>query len=149
MHPDFLLSGEEVVYRVFGFPVITRYRDGLSAKQLSEWEAMDRLDPIGEFRADFRMAELASVITNIAIKWSAGKKQVKLTDIMEYMPQWDVDAPKEFEVKKQSVEEMKEVFKRIAESANKHFKKIGNRRPPANLKKKKDGLRDTDSNIGS
>jgi hypothetical protein len=48
------------------------------------------------------MAELATIITNIAIKWGAGKKKVQLVELTDYMPQWDKNAPKE--VKKQSLD---------------------------------------------
>jgi len=138
MHPDFLLSGKEEVYKIFGIPIIRRKRHGLNARQLAEWEAYDRLDPIGQWRDDFRMAELASLILNIAIRWGAGKKQVKLTDITDFMPQWDGGAPKE--VKQQSVEEMKQIFKDIMQAQNQI---VGRKKrvdqPPANLRRNKDG----------
>jgi len=105
---------------------------------LAEWEAYDRLDPIGEWRDDFRMAELASLILNIAIRWGAGKKQVKLTEITDFMPQWDVTAPKG--IKQQSVEEMKQVFKDIMQAQNQIVgRKKRVERPPANLRRNKDG----------
>ena len=108
--------------------------DELSAYEIAEWEAYDRLDPIGEFRADFRMAELATVITNIAIKWAAGKKKVDLVDILDFIPKWDAGAPKE--VKKQSVEEMKKALKEIANHAKKQ-PKADLQRPPQKLRKDK------------
>lgn len=97
------------------------------------------MDPIGEVRGDFRMAELASLITNIAIKWATGRKTVKLTEIIDFMPQWDGGVEKE--VKKQSTEDMKKALLVIANAQNKRekAKKRGIDKPPANLKKKKDG----------
>ena len=82
---------------------------------------------------------IASLVMNIAIKWgSDGKKPVKLTDIMDFMPQWDTTAPKEVPV--QSVEDMKQVFKDIIAAQNSRKKvKVNKTRPPVNLKKKKDG----------
>jgi len=110
----------------------------LNAGQLAEWEAYSMIDPVGEWRNDFRFAELASVITNIAIKWAAGKKHVELTDITDFIPQWDVTAPKE--VKKQSVEDMKKVFEDIMRVQEKKKKPAPDlKRPPTTLKKDKDG----------
>jgi hypothetical protein len=113
--------------------------DQLSAYELTEWEMYDRMDPIGESRADFRMAELASLMVNIAIKRSAGTKPVKLTEITDFMPQWDVTAPKQVEVKKQSIPDMKKVLMDIVNTQNKKARKRGIDKPPANLTKKKDG----------
>ncbi|MDH7604842.1 MAG: hypothetical protein QHH13_08090 [Melioribacter sp.] len=108
---------------------------------MAEWEMYDRMDPIGERRADFRMAELASLIVNIAIKWAAGKKPVKLMEITDFIPQWDVTAPKQIDVKKQSTEEIKKALLEIANAHNKKdkIKKRGINKPPANLIKKKNG----------
>jgi hypothetical protein len=84
------------------------------------------------------MAELASLITNIAIKWAAGRKTVKLTEIIDFMPQWD--GPVEKPVAIQSPEEMKKALLEIANAQNKRekAKKRGINTPPVNLKKKKD-----------
>lgn len=110
----------------------------MNVSQLAEWEAYNMLDPIGEWRDDFRFAELASVITNIAIKWASGKKQVQLTEITDFMPQWDVTAPKE--VKKQSVEDMKKVFEDIVKSQERKKKRDASlKKPPTMLNEKKDG----------
>ncbi len=37
----------------------------MSSRELAEWRAYDRLEPIGEPRADFRMAVLTSLIANV------------------------------------------------------------------------------------
>lgn len=78
----------------------------LTAKQLAEWEAYDRLDPIGRWRDDFQMAYLASTMTNLAISIH-GKKGAKLTQVIDYMPKWDEEKQ---EYKVQTVEEMKSVL---------------------------------------
>jgi len=71
------------------------------------------LDPIGEWRADFRTASLISQVVNIArIIW--GKRGVEMTAPLDYMPEWD----KETEYKKQSVEEMKQILLGIAGTQN-------------------------------
>lgn len=113
--------------------------DRLSAYELAEWEAYNMLDPIGEVREDFRNAMLSCLITNIAIKWASGKKTVKLSEIADFLPQWDVTAPKE--VKKQSMEEMKKALKEIAKAQNEAVekKKKLDALPPPNIKKKGNG----------
>lgn len=83
------------------------------------------------------MAELATIITNIAIKWGAGKKKAQLVELTDYMPQWDKNAPKE--VKKQSLDEMKKALKDIYESSLKKQKRADTTRPPTNLKPKQNG----------
>ena len=37
----------------------------LTSSQVSEWMVYNRLDPIGEWRADYRIAVLCSTIANI------------------------------------------------------------------------------------
>lgn len=91
--------------------------DQLTSKQLSEWEAYDRLDPIGSWREDFRMAYLSSLITNLTISVH-GKKGAKTTTPMEFMPEWDREGVIH-EPKKQSVEEMKAIMMGIAKNQNK------------------------------
>ena len=126
-------------YYLFGIPILRKHSPGLTADQLNEWEAADRLDPVGEWRADFRMAELASVITNIAIKWGAGKKKVKLAELMDFMPQWDVKAGKD--PKRQSMEEMRQALYNIYNHSlqvQQRARKDTNR-PPEKLKRKGNG----------
>ncbi len=62
----------------------------LTAAQLTEWEAYDELEPIGEQRADFRIALLCMVIKNLAISaWAS--KGTKLATIGEFLDlmRWD------------------------------------------------------------
>ena len=92
--------------------------DQLTSKQISEWEAYDRIDPIGEWRNDFRIAKLESLITNIVQQLYATKgSKPTITTPMDFMVDWSGD--KVQEVKKQSVEEMKAVMMGIASSQNK------------------------------
>jgi len=121
VHPDVLLDGSVSRYYIFGIPIFTKYSPGLTSDQLLEWEAFDRLDPIGEWRADFRMAELATVISNIALHLNAGKKQVKPIEIDQFMPQWDVRAPKD--PKKQSLADMRQALLDIYNNAQNTLKR--------------------------
>lgn len=99
---------------------------------MSEWEAYDRLEPIGEWRADFRTATLISAITNLArSRWC--EKGVKMTGPADFMPEWDLETKSE--PVKQSVEEMKQIMYAIA-SISKKERKLHNR-PPRKKQKKK------------
>ncbi len=97
-----------------------------------EWEAYDRLDPIGEWRADFRMAKIISENVNVALS-KTGKKNIKLTAPGDYMPDWDFTAPKP-PPKTQSVEEMKEIILSMASSLkdNKKIREEVIPKPPKN-----------------
>jgi hypothetical protein len=99
---------------------------------LSEWEAYDRIDPIGTWREDFRMAYLSSLVTNLVISVH-GKKGAKTTSPMDFMPDWGDEKSKE--PKKQSVEEMKEILLGIAKMQNKRVG-IQNRPPSKKLNRK-------------
>lgn len=97
--------------------------DVLTSYQLSEWEAYDRLDPIGEDRADFRIARLISVVENIArTVW--GEEGVEMTIPADYMPEWDKEDEDDIESKKrQTVEEMKQVMLSITDRQNREVKR--------------------------
>ena len=107
--------------------------DQLTSRQISEWEAYDRLDPIGTWREDFRVAQLLSMMLNIVnnIYAQKGHTPKNLTPL-DFMPDWSGDGRYQ-EPKKQSVEEMKQVMLALASTQNKKVKQ--NNRPP--IKKKK------------
>ena len=101
--------------------------DQLTSIQLSEWQAYDRLEPMGEDRADFRMAYLSTIITNIARKLY-GKAGVEMTVPLDFMPEWDreeedIEEGKIHMPKKQTVEQMKHILEAIAGVQNKKIKK--------------------------
>jgi len=104
--------------------------DSLTSRQLSEWEAYDRLDPIGTWRDDFRLAYLSSLITNIAI-CVHGKKGAKHTIPMDFMLDWDV---KEKKINVQSVEEQKRILMDIF---GEHNKRVASGKIPSVKKKEK------------
>ena len=109
IHPDYLL-------------------DQLTSKQISEWEAYDRIDPIGSWREDFRLAKIESLITNIVQQLYAKKgSKPGLTTPLDFMIDW-MGEGKVNEPKKQSVEEMKSVLLGIAKGQNK--KMIRQNKPP-------------------
>ena len=88
----------------------------MTSEQLAEWEAYNRLEPIGDERIEFSLAMISSVITNIAIA-ALGKPGAKQTTPLDFLPKWDgVGEGKGSgkEPKKQSVEEMKKILQSIA-----------------------------------
>lgn len=98
----------------------------LTSAQLSEWEAYDRLDPIGSWRHDYNHAQLISTITNLAnaIYHEEGKDPV-MTTAGEFMPIWDKEERKRVEhkreveqIKRQSAEDMKSFLTSFAKVHN-------------------------------
>lgn len=109
-------------------------------KQIQEWEAYDKIDPIGTWRDDFRMAQLATVFVNMMI-WAHGKKGAPQAKLIDYMPDWRGGREKVQEV--QSVEEMK---KFLLGFAKRHNKRIGIQpRPP--VKSSRHGHREINSDL--
>lgn len=102
----------------------------LTAYQLAEWEAYDKLDPIGTWRDDYRMAYLASLMNNITISVH-GKKGAKHSLPIDFMPVWDVQK-QTMSPKKQTMEDMKAFALNFAKAHNAQFKKEErvNSRPP-------------------
>ena len=121
MHPDFLL-------------------DQLTSYQISEWEAFNFIDPIGDERSDLQMAILATTIFNLAVDIHA-KKGTKHREITDYLPKWGGDEDEEV---KQGVDEMKSVLLSFAKTHNTRLKKSRPRSKPIAVKiveekPKKDG----------
>lgn len=44
---------------------VEQAQNGMDAEEFARWQAYDRLDPIGQWRADLRAARIASTIANI------------------------------------------------------------------------------------
>jgi len=115
----------------------------LTSRQISEWEAYDRLDPIGEWREDFRFAQLMSLLVNIVSRIFAKKGQtIKDVSPMDFMPDWVGVATNEnvSAQKVQSVEEMKSILLGIAKVQNKVSGIGKNTKKRKPIKKNKDGL---------
>lgn len=91
--------------------------DQLTSAQASEWEAFDKIDPIGKWRDEYSFAVLDSLIVNIVSRLYAKKghtpKEVLPT---EFMPNWSGEKRI---AKRQSVEDMKQALLSIAKSVNK------------------------------
>lgn len=97
--------------------------DDLTANELAEWEAFDRLEPIGEWRDDYRLAYLSSLLTNIAISQS-GRKNAKMTDPEKFLLTWGEYRFKDEKIRIQSVEEMKTALLGIAKVFGKKKKPV-------------------------
>lgn len=108
----------------------------MNAVQLSEWEAYDRLDPMGSWTDDFRMARLMTLIMNIvrSLYPKKGHKPEMVTPD-EFMPNW-LGEEQEAIIKQQDPEEMKQIFQALVRAQNK--KKVLHNNPPSKLTKKKE-----------
>jgi hypothetical protein len=95
-HPDFLLNV-------------------LTAQQISEWEAFNRIQPIGSERYDFYFAQLMTTFHNIAVGFS-GSKTAKQFEMKDFIPNW-TGIEEEPEV--MSPEEIKQFWITFAENHNK------------------------------
>jgi hypothetical protein len=72
----------------------------LTARQYAEWVAFDQLDPVGEWRADFRHASLLSFLFNMAQSVWGGEKKRRSAP-RDFFPEWGKEPPpKESEKKK-------------------------------------------------
>lgn len=74
----------------------------LSARELLQWKAYERIEPFGEIRADIRMAIQTAALVNL--QRSRGSRVAKVTD---FMP----DFAGRYTAKEQSVEEMMTVIR--------------------------------------
>jgi hypothetical protein len=117
LHPDYLV-------------------EHLNAYQLAEWEAYDKIDPIGEWREDFRFAKLTSLIQNLVFAIYCGKGETpKAVTILDEMPDWTGEK-KAAQVQGQTQEQIKQTLLNIAAIK---FPKINKPRktPPPPKKQKK------------
>lgn len=81
----------------------------LTAQQALEWQIYDKLDPVGDWREDFRMGKQASVITNLFRAVYGDKDaKVEMTAPKDFMPDWGRQRVKK--MKKQTVAEQKSIL---------------------------------------
>lgn len=90
----------------------------LTSAQFSEWEAYDKIDPIGSWREDFRMANLAALITNIANSLYGEKGKTKTVTPLDFMPDWAGDKKKK-QQQKPDHERFKQILMGVAAAQNK------------------------------
>jgi hypothetical protein len=105
--------------------------DHLTSAQISEWEAYDRIDPIGTWREDYRMAFLSSVISNLAISINAPAGTEK-TSPLDFMPNWSGE-----EIEKEIiVQSPEEILSHFTGLAGLHKKKEGRANVPSKIVEK-------------
>lgn len=95
---------------------------------MQEWEAFNRIQPIGRQRDDFYFAYLMASIHNIAIAIHA-KKGTKQFEIKEFLPNW---LGEQEQKEAMTVDQMKQFWKDFAEKHNKTVRKnqaIDQRKP--------------------
>lgn len=111
----------------------------LTSKQISEWQAYDKIDPIGTWREDLRFAKIMSFLENIVNALygdinSSNKKSVPL----DFMPKWDVEDGETVDTNKVNPEDLANALKSWARSHNRRIRKQTELRndPPTKLKQK-------------
>lgn len=86
---------------------------------MMEWEAFDKVQPIGGKRWDFYFARILMTLTNIAVA-SHGKKGSKLFDLKDFWPNWTGE---EDEPEVMAEDEIKKFFIEFAKEHNKTVRK--------------------------
>jgi len=116
----------------------------MTAGQLAEWEAYDKIEPIGTSKYDwYRTGLLASVITNLVSAIFGKKGSRKSASPEDFVPDW---ARVDKRVRRQSVEEMKMVMMSFAKVHNASLKKrVPRTTPPRTLRGKRNESRRTGS----
>lgn len=76
----------------------------LTSSQLSEWEAYNSIDPVGEWRRDYMIASMMALIANIN---RDTKKKPEAYTHLDFMPEWS--KPK-IEEKPQTVVDQKRIL---------------------------------------
>jgi hypothetical protein len=112
----------------------------LTSRQFSEWQAYDKLDPIGTWRDDFRFAILESLILNIVNSLYSKKGHTpKKVSPMDFMLNWDGGLKGGDEgQKKQSTEDMKRILLGIAKAQNRRVR-VSNTPPTRRVRKTRKG----------
>ena len=107
-----------------GYPHPDYLLEELTSEQLSEWEAYDRIDPIGMWRVDFNFATLKSLLVNIAQAQNRRKgEQLNPVAPIDFMPDWSGELAEMKKRERQSPEEMKSLLLSFARSHNERLKK--------------------------
>ncbi len=115
--------------------------DQLTASQISEWEAYNKIDPIGSWREDYRIASLSALIENI-VTTLYGKKGIKkkVCTPLDYMIDWETGEPLSKGLSTNQ-DDLNAQLKEWAMMHNRFIKKEKEKnerlnRPPSKLKKK-------------
>lgn len=82
---------------------------GLTAKQFMEWEAYARLEPFNELRADYRAAQIVTMIANV--NRGAKQKAYQMDDFLLTFKEQEIEKA---EKKKQSWKQQQSIAYAIA-----------------------------------
>jgi hypothetical protein len=117
-----------------GYPHPDVLIDNLSAKQISEWEAFNRIQPIGQRRLDVYFSFMMTTLHNIVIGFS-GSKTAKQFKVEDFVPNWTGLTEKPDEVV-MTEEKMKEVLLAFAQTHNQQVTRNQTRdsTPPKTIK---------------
>lgn len=66
--------------------------DRISSRELSEWMAFDRIEPVGDRRLDVLAAMVMCLLANVNRN---PKKRKKPYQVDEFLPPWAKDAPEQ------------------------------------------------------
>jgi len=82
---------------------------------MAGWEAYDRLEPFGEQRADFRIGQLCSVVTNL-FRTLWGEEGCEMSSVLDFMPEWGKDTSQKAKKQdqKQATKGIKQMFQLLA-----------------------------------
>lgn len=101
---------------------------------MSEWLAYNEIDPIGEWRQEFRTARLESLLVNIVSTiYHKKNAKPKLTTPAEFMPVWG-GKKKPIQDSKSVADSIKRVFGSIIKSQTK--RPASNNRVPVAIQKR-------------
>lgn len=95
----------------------------MTSEQYSEWQAYNRLEPIGDYRRDLGIALLTSTFYNFAQSFGSSGKRVRAKP-QDFMPWMDEGDKRTKSSDEQSVEEMKTAMLSIAGAGKKEEKKM-------------------------
>lgn len=109
----------------------------LTSSQLSEWEAYDRVDPIGSWRQEFMMANFMSYLDNVIHKLY-GKKgtSVRQSTAKDFLPRWNVDPNEPYQFSE--IEQPQEnLVSKLISWAKGHNKRVEKEETKPNNKKRR------------
>jgi len=94
--------------------------------------AYDELEPFGEWREDYRIGQLCSLLFNVALSFGGKKGSQRFSKPTDFML-WSQMNAEEEPAKAQTIEEMKKIFGRIVQ----HQKKARPIKPMKQMKRGK------------
>lgn len=110
----------------------------LTAEELAEWEAYNKIQPVGTWRQDFRFAMIASTVVNLAKSiWGKRSERNNLKKPQDFMPKWD-SGEEDKEVPQESVDSMRNKFQLLAAGAKRREQRRKRKRASERSKDKKD-----------